>query len=190
MRTLGAIFAGGAGRRFGSDKALALLDGRPLLAHVADRLGSQCAAVVVIGRDWPGLPGVADRPAPGLGPLGGLAGALCHARDHGFDRVLTSGCDLPDLPRDLAVRLGDAPAVVAGQPLLGLWGATLADRAVAWATTSSDRSMRAWIAETDARRVTLDTEIANINRVEDLEALERAHCATNLSPPGPNAGLM
>ncbi|MFD1950550.1 molybdenum cofactor guanylyltransferase [Sphingomonas arantia] len=171
MKTLGAIFAGGAGRRFGSDKAVALLDGRPLLEHVAEALRAQCDAVVVIGREWPGLDDVPDRPAPGLGPLGALAGALGYAADNGFDQVLTSGCDLPELPSDLLTRLRPGPAVVAGQPLLGLWPAELGSRAIAWLEATTDRSMRGWIAETGARVVPFDDAIANINRVEDLEAL-------------------
>ncbi|GGE72944.1 molybdenum cofactor guanylyltransferase [Sphingomonas prati] len=171
MKTLGAIFAGGAGRRFGSDKALALLDGRPLLDHVAGALRGQCDAVVVIGRDWVGLDSVPDRPAPGLGPLGALAGALGYAADNGYDQVLTSGCDLPELPSDLLVRLLPGPAVVAGQPLLGLWAADLAAHAVAWLEATTDRSMRAWIAGTGARVVPFGDAIANINRVDDLEAL-------------------
>ncbi|MBA3896663.1 MAG: NTP transferase domain-containing protein, partial [Sphingomonadaceae bacterium] len=62
---LGAVLAGGASRRFGSDKALAMRDGRPLIAHVVDALATQVDAVVVCGRDWGGLPSIADRPAPG-----------------------------------------------------------------------------------------------------------------------------
>ena len=55
MRVLGAILAGGRSSRFGSDKALALIDERPMLDHVSERLAVQCDGLVVIGRDWPGL---------------------------------------------------------------------------------------------------------------------------------------
>ncbi len=168
MTILGAIFAGGAARRFGSDKAAALIDGRPMIEHVAARLRPQCDALAVVGRDWPGLIAVPDRPRPGLGPLGALAGALCHARDTGHALVLTSGCDLPDLPADLANRLSPAPAVVQGQPLLGLWRADDADALVAWLEADGDRAMRSWIAETATRRVALDHAPANINTPEEM----------------------
>jgi molybdopterin-guanine dinucleotide biosynthesis protein A len=166
----GAIFAGGAARRFGSDKAIAMIDGRPMIDHVAARLRRQCAVVMVVGRAWPGLIAVEDRPHHGMGPLGALAGALIHAFENGFDMVLTSGCDLPDLPVDLAERLGAGPAVVKGQPLLGLWPAALGSTLVDWLTTAEDLSMRAWIDHIEARRVALERAPANINRPEDLEA--------------------
>ena len=171
MTIIGAILAGGASRRFGSDKAQALLDGRPLLDHVRQRLAHQCDQVVVVGRIWPGLTTVADRPAPGLGPLGALAGALSYAATHGHAAVLTSGCDLPDLPTDLRLLLGGAPAVVAGQPLLGLWPVGLLPLLDAHLAEAGDRSMRGWILRSGARQVTLDHAIANVNRIEDLAAL-------------------
>jgi molybdopterin-guanine dinucleotide biosynthesis protein A len=168
---LGAIFAGGQARRFGSDKAQALFAGRALLDHVADRLRPQCDALVVVGRAWPGLVQVMDRPAPGLGPLAALAGALDHAMRGGYEAVLTSGCDLPDLPIDLRARLSPGPAVVIGQPLLGLWPAALADALLDHLRITDDRAMRGWIAASGARPVTIDGTIANINRVADLDAL-------------------
>ena len=79
MKILGAILAGGQSRRFGSDKAVATWHGKALLDHVADALRPSCAQLIVVGRTWPGLETIADYPAPGLGPLGGLAGALAGA---------------------------------------------------------------------------------------------------------------
>ena len=169
MRVLGAVLAGGQSRRFGSDKALALLGGKPLITHVLDRLGPQVAALVVVGRRHPGSVSLADRPRPGLGPLGGLAAALAHGAAHGFDAVLTSGCDLPDLPLDLRARLGDAPAVAAGQPLLGLWPATLAEDLDRHLAAVGDRSLCGWVARTGAREVDLGT-FRNINTINDLSA--------------------
>ncbi|ARS27168.1 molybdenum cofactor guanylyltransferase [Sphingomonas sp. KC8] len=168
MKILGAIFAGGAARRFGGDKHAAMIDDHAMIDHVVARLAAQCDAVVVVGRAWPGLTDVADAPAPGLGPLGALAGALAYAQASGFDLVLTSGCDLPDIPLDLATRLSPAPAVVAGQPLLGLWPSASADRLIEWLVAGEDRAMRAWIARMAARRVALAADPANINTQADL----------------------
>ena len=166
MTILGAVLAGGASRRFGSDKALALLDGRPLIDHVIDRLRGQVDSLVVVGRDHDGWTRIGDRPHAGLGPLGGLAGALAYAKAHGFVTVLTSGCDLPDLPRDLRARLGDAPAVACGQPLLGLWPVTLAARLDVQIATG-DRSLHAWVRRSGAREVDLGP-VHNINTSDDL----------------------
>lgn len=170
MKLLGAILAGGRARRFGSDKALAPIDGRPMLAWVADALGGQCDGLVVAGRDWPGIMRVDDRPRPGLGPLGGLAGALLHAAEQGYDAVLSAGCDLPALPGDLRIRLEPANAVVKGQPTIGLWRAALGPMLVAWLERTDDRSIRGWAAATDARRVELPEDLANINTRADWAA--------------------
>lgn len=164
------MFAGGQARRFGSDKALAPWNGQPLLAHVVARLGVQVDRVAVVGREWPGCVALADRPPGGHGPLAALAAALAYAADRGFATVLTSGCDLPDLPEDVGQRLAPAPAVVDGQPLLGLWPVVVLpalDRHLA----EGGRSMRGWIAASGARTVALDRPVANINRPEDLTAL-------------------
>jgi len=171
MTRLGAIFAGGQARRFGGDKASATLEGVALLDHVARRLAGQCDELVVVGREWPGLRTIGDLPSSGLGPLGALAGALDFAARRGHGEILTSGCDLPDLPLDLADRLFPAPAVADGQPLLGLWPAEFAPRLIAWLEADRDRSMRAWIAETRARTVALPVHPSNINRPTDLETL-------------------
>lgn len=169
MRILGAIFAGGAARRFGSDKAVAPIDGRPMIEHVRARLAGQCLQVVVVGREWPSMAFVPDAPRAGLGPLGALAGALAYGMARDYDAVLTSGCDLPDLPTDLLEQLQPGPAVVAGQPLLGLWPSDLALRLIKWLEADGDRAMRNWIAEVNARRVTLPVDPANINSLADWE---------------------
>jgi molybdopterin-guanine dinucleotide biosynthesis protein A len=157
-------------RRFGGDKAAALVDGIALIDHVAAGLAGQCETVVVVGRAWPGLATIPDAPRPGLGPLGALAGALVHAGAHGYDEVLTSGCDLPNLPDHLAEMLMPPPAVLAGQPLLGLWPAALGPALLAHLANTDDRSMRGWIAATGARRVPFAGTVANINTHADLAA--------------------
>ena len=48
---LGAVLAGGLSTRFGSDKALAELDGHTLIARAVDALSGWCEYVVVVGRD-------------------------------------------------------------------------------------------------------------------------------------------
>jgi len=169
LRLLGAILAGGQSRRFGSDKALALHEGRRLLDHVADALHPQVDALIVAGRDWPGLTRVDDLPRPSLGPLGGLAGALEYARHGGFDAVVSSGCDIPDLPADLVERLGDAPATLSDAPIVGLWPASLAKQLLDWLAASERHSVYAFADHIGARRVPLPHRLRNINMPGDLE---------------------
>lgn len=170
MTILGAIFAGGQSRRYGSDKALAAIDGIAMLDRIAAQLAPQCDALVVVGREWPGLDSVADLPHAGLGPLGALAGALHHALEAGHEQVLTTGCDLPDIPADLVERLQPAPAVLSGQPLLGLWNAAMAETLIAYLGETQDRSMRGWIEQVNARLVPPPCALVNINSPEDMAA--------------------
>ncbi|HVR91992.1 MAG TPA: NTP transferase domain-containing protein [Novosphingobium sp.] len=99
MRTLGVILAGGASRRFGSDKALAILRGKPLIGHAIAALLPHCEALVVAGHETSLVPVIADYPGPGLGPLGGLAGAFDYGRAHGFTQILSSSVDCIDSAR-------------------------------------------------------------------------------------------
>ncbi|USI72506.1 NTP transferase domain-containing protein [Sphingomonas morindae] len=170
MRRLGAILAGGAASRFGGDKAAARLGGRALLDHVALALGGWCDALVVVGRDWPGLTRVEDLPRPGLGPLGGLAGALAHAARHGFDTVLSCGCDLPRLPPALPDLLGPPDAILADQPTIGHWRSRQAEPLAAWLEAVPRHAVRAWAMAAGARLVA-GPPLANINRPEDLARL-------------------
>lgn len=76
------ILAGGQSRRFGSDKARAAFDKKPLIAQLAEQLSTCLNPVVVVAEsagkyDDLGLTTIADD-RPGQGPLGGLATALHH----------------------------------------------------------------------------------------------------------------
>lgn len=167
MKLLGAIVAGGRSTRFGSDKALAVLDGRPLIEHVIAGMAPQVDEILVCGREWSGLPSVPDRPRPDLGPLGGIAAALAYAGQHGFDMVLTAGCDVLPVPPDLAARLLPAPALFATQPLFGLWPVSLLpliDRQI----EQDDRSLRGWASAAHARTVACELSFYNFNNAEEL----------------------
>jgi molybdopterin-guanine dinucleotide biosynthesis protein A len=174
-RILGAVLAGGRSSRFGSDKADALLKGRRLLDHAVQALSRHVEEVVVCGRETEGFVGLTDRPAPNLGPLGGINAALHHARKHGFSAVVTTGCDMPYFPAELFDALvGDEAAVLDGQHLAGFWPSTLADTLEAHLLSSADRSLFAWFDRVSPRFVTLpDLVMPNINRVSDLDAADR-----------------
>ncbi len=121
---VGVVLAGGEGRRMGPGplKPLRELDGRPLVAHVVERLRPQVMDLVVVANDpLPGLQALAvpvipdppdvqraaEREGRRLGPLAGiLAGmewALAHHPHAGW--ILTAPTDTPFLPMDLTVRL-------------------------------------------------------------------------------------
>ncbi len=133
---LGAVLAGGAGRRIGGDKMLVEVDGRPLLHYPVRALRAVLGEVVVVCKELTALPsmlGLADvwcEPDEPRHPLAGVAWALRRA---GGRAVLACPGDLalvtPEAVRAL-LDAGDeepgAAVVVAHaagrvQPLLGLW---------------------------------------------------------------------
>lgn len=172
-KVLGAVIAGGRSRRFGGDKAQALLDGRPLLDHVIEGLMPQVGTLLICGRQMPGVACLPDRPRPDLGPLGGLAAALHHASCNGFVGVLTSACDTPHVPRDLSERLvGSDPAVLVSQPLFGFWPATLSVEIGEYLAAGESCAVRDWVTWAGARQVMYGSVIVNINTPADLTALQ------------------
>jgi len=171
MKLLGAVLAGGQSRRFGSDKALAILGGAPLIEHAIAALSAQTDAVIVCGREWGDW--VADRPAPGLGPLGGINAALHCAAERGFDAVLTLPCDTPLVPPDIAKQLAAAgpAAFLRDMPVIGLWPVALAPTLDAHLARSVDRSVRGWARSVEAVASALDKSIPNVNSLSDLNLI-------------------
>ena len=109
MRIFGVILAGGESRRMGSDKALVLLDGRPLVAHVLDRIGPQVDRVLISANSNParfaafGCTVIPD--AASQGPLSGILAALTHAAAMGATHLVSTPVDTPFLPGDLVPQL-------------------------------------------------------------------------------------
>lgn len=103
MRCLGAVLAGGASSRMGTDKAFIEIDGVPMVVRAARTLqAAGAAATLAVGGDHDrlsalGLDAVEDR-HPGEGPLGGVITALTalDALDAlaGVDAVVTLPCDV------------------------------------------------------------------------------------------------
>ncbi|WP_333835941.1 molybdenum cofactor guanylyltransferase [Novosphingobium sp.] len=169
---LGAVLAGGQSSRFGSDKALAMLGGRSLLSGAVAALAGQCDAVVVIGRDAAEVACLPDRPRAGMGPLGGIAAALHHAADNGYDTVLTASVDSHGLDHDTVRQLAPAPAFCDSQPVIGLWPASAAPVLDALLARDTKHSLRAFAELVGARPAALSRVPHNINTPADLAAAE------------------
>ena len=197
----GLILAGGLSRRMGGgDKALRTLGGRPMLAHVIERLSPQVGSLVLNANGDPsrfavfGLPVVADTIPDFAGPLAGvLAGmrwAQIHAREASF--VASAAADTPFFPLDLVERLyaeatsgGRACIVLAAsedgiQPVFGLWPIALADD-LEHALRAGSRKILAWTEPHGAVTVPFANVLIgahdidpffNTNRPEDLAEAE------------------
>ena len=129
------ILAGGNSRRMGTDKALLVLQGRPLIDTIVDRVRLLTDEIWISANDpfkyqFLGLPVIEDV-YPGQGPLAGLHSGMRHT---GRPLVLLLACDLPRvgerLFRNLVANLGDYDAVIPRtadgrfHPLCGLYRKT------------------------------------------------------------------
>lgn len=173
-RLLGAILAGGLSRRFGTDKAVALWRGRPLIDHVVEALRPRVDAVAICGRAGGGIGDVhlADRPGPHMGPLGGLCAALHHAREQGYDAVISVGCDTPVLPDRLVATLiaAEGAAYLEALPVIGRWPVSLSAELDHFLAEDRKHAVRLWADGVGARPLAWD-ELPNVNRPADLQAL-------------------
>jgi molybdenum cofactor guanylyltransferase len=119
------VLAGGASRRFGSDKLVADLDGEPLLAATLERVARVVDRIIVAGTGLPrdaasggSIVLIAD-PRPAAGPLVALDHVLRAARLDPDDSAIVVGGDMPRLvPAVLRLMLDvldedhDTPAVI------------------------------------------------------------------------------
>jgi molybdopterin-guanine dinucleotide biosynthesis protein A len=197
----GAILAGGASRRFGHDKAFAVVAGRRMIDAASAALAGATTRVALVGSPArmaavaaelpPGVAPLADD-VPGRGPLAGLATALAR---HPDAWVALLAVDLPNVPPDWWTRLAahhhpGAAAVVPRsadgrwEPTAALYHGSLAAEAAAAVAAGDGPTLgfQGWLDALDgAGRVaavpteTLPAEaLANVNRPEDAAALERA----------------
>lgn len=123
---------------------------------------------MLCGRQEQGFACIPDWPEPGIGPLGGLAAALRHARECGFAYVFSAGVDAPDLPHNLAATLaGEGAAIVESQPVVGLWPVEAGGALEAF-LAAGGRSLYRFADQIGARRIELAHPLMNVNRPEDL----------------------
>ncbi|SFR87308.1 molybdenum cofactor guanylyltransferase [Halomicrobium zhouii] len=159
----GVVLAGGYSTRFGErDKALAPVDGTPMLRRVVDRVGRVTDAVVVNCRagqreEFATVLADCDVPVafavdavPDEGPLVGLAGALAV---HDAPETVLVACDMPFvdpaflsfLREERAARDADAAVPSQGediQPAQAVLGTRRARRAVRAAIAAGQTSLQ------------------------------------------------
>ncbi|MCF6328361.1 MAG: NTP transferase domain-containing protein [Henriciella sp.] len=212
------IYAGGHGTRLlrigetRRDKGSIEIAGRPLFAHVAERLAPQGRKLAVIAPEQPewfsylpeGTKHIADasgadnRPA---GPAGALVEALRAGASITPDAlVLTAPIDCPFLPEDLYLRLkealdaSDAGAALVSthgklQPVFSLWKASLFERVQNLVEMERIRALHLIATQVNAVEVMAWDELKrpppflNINTEYDL--LIAQHFANDLSPSVP-----
>lgn len=102
-QVLGYVLAGGGSTRFERDKALAEINGTPMVSRMRELLANVTGGVNVVAAPGKytnlGVSDLKDR-WPGEGPLGGIITALiATAESRGAEWSLIVGCDMPFLTR-------------------------------------------------------------------------------------------
>lgn len=187
---VGVVIAGGRSVRFGGEKAVAGLAGKPLLMWAAARLARSCSSVAINARPGTeaealaraeGLPVLYDAPGDAAGPLSGVKAGLTWAIERGASALAVSPCDAPLLPEDLFVRLIAAAGTGAAmaetseghQPLCAVWPVSALPKLTTalangahpptWRTLESIGATRVRFPDADA--------FANVNTQPDLAAV-------------------
>ncbi len=184
----GLILAGGAGRRMGgTDKGLLDYQGRPLVAHVIERLAPQVDSLLISANRNPdiyarfGHPLVSDDQPDYPGPLAGLAAGLAVCPT---EWLVCVPCDCPALPLDLVSRLWaavqDHAAMIAVastggrmQPTFQLCQRSLLPALLDY-LACGERRVGAWCGSNAAVEVDFSDTAAfrNLNSPNELAALQ------------------
>ena len=185
----GVILAGGQGSRMGGvDKGLQPFRGRPMVAHVIERLAPQVSELLInANRNAEAYAGfgyrvIADEIEGFAGPLAGFERGLAHACR---ELVVTAPCDSPFLPADLVQRLQGALLSAGAQlavaktgeqahPVFSLMRRDVHESLRAF-LSSGQRKIDKWYAALEVVEVAFDDEpgaFLNINTREELTGLE------------------
>jgi molybdopterin-guanine dinucleotide biosynthesis protein A len=197
MSVAGVILAGGLSRRMGGgDKCLRPIGGRPILAHIIERVRPQVAALVLnangdAARFAPfGLPVAGDVVDGFAGPLAGVLTGMEWARHNApaCKWLASFASDAPFVPRDLVARLlaaveaqgADLACAASGgqaHPVFGLWRVDLAPALRSALVEEQIFKVDRWtaryrLAQVDFPSTPIDP-FFNANRPEDLAEAER-----------------
>lgn len=186
----GVVIAGGRSVRFGGEKAVAGLAGKPLLIWAVERLRCSCGVVAVNARPGTeaealalaeGVPVLHDAQGDAAGPLAGVKVGLAWAVQAGARALAVSPCDVPLLPDSLFQRLittagngaAMAETVEGHQPLCAVWPVSALARVTE--ALQEGRHPPTWLVleSIGAVRVRFPSPeaFANINTRADLAAI-------------------
>lgn len=180
----GLILAGGASSRMGEPKALVVLEGKPLIAHVRDWMAPHVSQIALgAGANAEmlarfGLPCLDDGISGQQGPASGVLAGLEWAAARGADHLLTAPCDMPYLPPSLPDTLKNA---MTGGPVyaqsargfhyaVALWPVALAPPFRALMEQDGVRALHRLLGHFGGLAVTIEGEIgfADLNSPADL----------------------
>lgn len=167
----GVLLVGGASRRFGSPKALAVLDGETL-AERAWRLLGGCEERIAVGKRGDRLPLPFDIVDDGVEVRAAIAGVVAGLRAASHDVIVVVPVDCPQLSWSALERLAaacDDVAVPPTGPLPGAYRRSSALPALAASLAAGELALRRAIEPLRVRTVDIDArELVNVNTPADL----------------------
>jgi molybdopterin-guanine dinucleotide biosynthesis protein A len=190
----GLILAGGRAQRMGGiDKGLIPFHGKPLIESAISRLKPQVSTILINANrsitkySHYGYPVLMDETPDFSGPLAGFSVGLKHCKT---PYLLTSPCDSPLLPTDLATNMAtelednnlelvfasskEADGKVWSQPVFCLIKTSLQDSLNTF-LSKGDLKIDRWFKELRSGTVVFENPqaFANVNTPEELVALEK-----------------
>jgi len=190
----GLILAGGRAQRMGGiDKGLIPFHGKPLIESTISRLKPQVSTILINANrsitkySHYGYPVLMDQTPDFSGPLAGFSIGLKHCKT---PYLLTSPCDSPLLPIDLAEKMAvelednnlelvfasskEADGKIWSQPVFCLMKNSLQDSLDTF-LSKGDLKIDRWFKELRSGTVVFENAqaFANVNTPEELTALEK-----------------
>jgi molybdopterin-guanine dinucleotide biosynthesis protein A len=190
----GLILAGGRAQRMGGiDKGLISFHGKPLIESAITRLKPQVSTILINANrsitkySHYGYPVLMDETPDFSGPLAGFSVGLKHCKT---PYLLTSPCDSPLLPTDLAQKMAvelesnnlelvfasskEDDGKIWSQPVFCLMTSDLQDSLDAF-LSKGDLKIDRWFKELRSGTVVFEHSqaFANVNTPEELAALEK-----------------
>ena len=180
----GVILAGGKSSRFGSNKALAMVDGKPLIQHVADLMSSLFPECILITNtpaeyEFLSVPMTHDR-YQDSGPLAGIHAALLKIST---PRAFVVACDMPNLSPELIQYICNIneqeyeviiPSPEKGQePLFGIYH------------KKSLEVIESYLQQKDFKIISVleDLQVRRVSEQEILSITEDLGCFKNINRP-------
>jgi molybdopterin-guanine dinucleotide biosynthesis protein A len=188
----GILLVGGASRRFGSPKALALWNGQTLATRGWETLGEACGERLAVGKRADGV----ELPFPvvddGTTVRAALAGIVAGLRAARTELAIVLPVDMPLVTPELLLELADALRdrdADAARTQTGPLPAALGRRALPVLErrlAEGSLALRDALAELETREVHIAADLlANVNTPVELYTLERRTASASSSSSAP-----
>jgi len=168
----GYVLVGGGSTRFGRDKALVEIAGKPMVSRMRELLASVTSGVTLVAAPGKhsnlGVSTLTDR-WPGEGPLGGIVTALMNTAEtrEAAEWNLIVGCDMPFLTREWLNYLTERSLASRAEVVVPRSASGLEPLCACWRTSGAETLQRAF--ESGVRKVTEAMKQLKMEIVDESE---------------------